>query len=157
MVEFLRASEKDLDKLYKVIRNAFDEDKKKYGSGPEYYEDKNKLKYYLSNWICYKAVIDNEIIGGMIIFNLGGGRYRLGAIFIDTEHQNKGIGTKAIEFLEETHKDAEVWELDTPYKNYRDHHFYEKLGYKKVAETVPEKNGFYLFIYEKIIHRSVFK
>ena len=40
MVEFLRASEKDLDKLYKVIRNAFDEDKKKYGSGPEYYEDK---------------------------------------------------------------------------------------------------------------------
>ena len=93
----------------------------------------------------------------MIIFNLGGGRYRLGAIFIDTEHQNKGIGTKAIEFLEKIHKDAEVWELDTPYKNYRDQHFYEKLGYKKVAETVAEKNGFYLFIYEKIIHRSVFK
>lgn len=46
-----------------------------------------------------------------------------------------------------------MWRLHTPYKNYRNHHFYEKMGYKKIGETVPkvDKVGFYLFEYEKRI------
>lgn len=46
--------------------------------------------------------------------------------------------------------------LHTPYKNFRNHHFYEKMGYKKIGETQPkeDKNGFYLFEYEKRILSS---
>jgi hypothetical protein len=48
--------------------------------------------------------------------------------------------------------DARKWSLDTPYKSYRNHYFYEKHGYVKVGETQPEKeNEFYLFLYEKNI------
>jgi len=42
------------------------------------------------------------------------------------------------------------WSLDTPYLSYRNHHFYEKMGYKKVGETQLEKGSkFRLFEYEK--------
>ena len=38
-------------------------------------------------------------------------------------------------------------------KNVKRHHFYEKMGYKKIGETEPreDKNGFFLYEYEKKI------
>jgi len=62
-----------------------------------------------------------------------------------------GIGAKAIKFLEQEFPEAKVWGLDTPYKSYGNHHFYEKMGYVKVRETEPinDKCGFYLYVYEK--------
>lgn len=42
-------------------------------------------------------------------------------------------------------------EITYTLKNYRNHHFYEKMGYRKIGETEPkmDKGGFYLFEYEK--------
>ncbi len=39
---------------------------------------------------------------------------------------------------------------ETPYKSYRNHHFYEKLGYSRVGEEKPDPGKeFCLYIYEK--------
>jgi hypothetical protein len=54
-----------------------------------------------------------------------------------------------MKFLFEEFAGAEKWTLETPYLSFRNHHFYEKLGYKKVGETQPEPDGFHLFLYEK--------
>lgn len=58
---------------------------------------------------------------------------------VSKEYQNQGIGAKAISFLENEFPDAKCWRLYTPYKNYRNHHFYEKMGYKKLEKQNPEK------------------
>jgi hypothetical protein len=39
--------------------------------------------------------------------------------------------------------------------SFRNHHFYEKHGFKKVGETQPEADGFYLFQYEKTSNKSI--
>lgn len=84
---------------------------------------------------------------------MGDGLYWLGGIYIEKASQNKGIGAKAISFIEGEFSQAKRWRLHTPYKNYRNHHFYEKMGYRKIGETTPkeDKGGFYLFEYEKIM------
>jgi hypothetical protein len=53
-------------------------------------------------------------------------------------------------FINNAFKQWTKWTLDTPYKNYRNHYFYEKHGFKKIEEFKPESNKpFTLFIYEK--------
>ena len=57
-----------------------------------------------------------------------------------------------MELIEKQYDWAKVWRLITPYKSYRNHHFYEKLGYKKVSEIQPNPdNVFKIFKYIKEI------
>jgi hypothetical protein len=51
-----------------------------------------------------------------------------------------------MEFIEQTYPAAK-WTLDTPLYAVRNQHFYEKLGYVKVAEN--DYDGFILIAYEK--------
>nr|MCU0480744.1 GNAT family N-acetyltransferase [Anaerolineae bacterium] len=68
---------------------------------------------------------------------------------IDPPYHGKGIGTLAMQFIETMHP-ATKWSLDTPIYATRNQHFYEKLGYIKVGETI-EAGGLVLFSYEKVI------
>ncbi|MDD6794386.1 MAG: GNAT family N-acetyltransferase [Clostridiaceae bacterium] len=45
------------------------------------------------------------------------------------EYENKGIGQKAVKFLESQFPEAKHWSLETPADKLRNHHFYKKLGY----------------------------
>jgi len=151
MLEFLKVEIKDIDEYMKVKINAFSDDVQTYGFGPTDYDDMNKLKEAITKFPIYKMVLDGKIVGGMSCFDHGNNEFWLGGIYIDKDHQNMGIGAKAIKFLEKEFPQAKVWGLDTPYKSYRNHHFYEKMGYVKVRETEPikDKGGFYLYVYEK--------
>jgi hypothetical protein len=61
-----------------------------------------------------------------------------------------GIGTKAIDFIENVYPHIKRWSLDTPYQNYKNHDFYERQGYVKVNEIKPVKDiDFWLFEYVK--------
>ncbi|GKX68859.1 GNAT family N-acetyltransferase [Inconstantimicrobium mannanitabidum] len=151
MLEFLKVNVEDLEEYMKVKIDAFSEDVRVYGFGPTGYDEMDKLREAIKKFPIYKMVLDGKIVGGMSCFNQGNGEFWLGGIYIDSAHQNMGIGAKAIRFLEQEFHEAKVWRLDTPYKNYRNHHFYEKMGYVKIGETEPrkDKGGFYLYLYEK--------
>lgn len=150
---FSRVNLEDLDEFMKAKIDAFSDDVKQYGFGPTGYDDYEKEKENIVNYPVYKMVLNGKIIGGMTCCDQGDGMFWLGGIYIDSKHQNMGIGAKAITFLEKEFPQAKCWRLDTPYKNYRNHHFYEKMGYKKIGETEPkaDKDGFYLFVYEKVM------
>lgn len=153
MLEFIRATVEDLDDYMKAKIDAFSDDVDLYGFGPTGYDDFEKERENILHYPTYKMVLDDVIIGGITCSDLGNGLFWLGGIYIDKQHQNMGIGAKAITFIEKEFPQAKRWKLHTPYKNYRNHHFYEKMGYKKVGETLPkeDKGGFYLIKYEKII------
>lgn len=51
-------------------------------------------------------------------------------VYVLPEYKNKGIGCKAIEYMEKLHP-AGKWILDTPDISWKNKHFYEKCGYKK--------------------------
>jgi GNAT superfamily N-acetyltransferase len=145
------AEVKDSTELMNICIRAFDEDKKLYGAIPPNMEKVMWHRQNIKSGFYYKIIENGSIVGGIKLFNLGKGHMRLGAIYIDPDYQNRHIGSTALEFIERKFPDTKKWSLDTPYKSYRNHYFYEKLGYTKIAEEHPEKDKeFVLFIYEKI-------
>ena len=88
----------------------------------------------------------------MTIADNGSFHYELSTIFVIPEFQNKGIGQKAILFIEQEFPDAKKWTLDTPSAATRNHYLYEKMGYTKVNEMlIDKKTNLFLYFYEKMV------
>lgn len=153
-VSIVRASLADAQALVDVQIAAFHHDAVMYPGveigGPPDYDSVTVMRQRIRENDCYKFVdVDaGRCIGGMVIFNQGNGHFHLGVIFIAPAWQNRGIGTQAMHFIEQTYA-ADRWTLDTPTWAVRNQHFYEKLGYVKTGEYVYDDTP--LIAYEKRI------
>lgn len=72
---------------------------------------------------------------GSTVIDQSEGHFHIEVLAIDPAHHNKGIGTQAMGFIERTFP-ATVWTLDTATFATRNQHFYERLGFVRVGETV---------------------
>ncbi|MDX1436870.1 MAG: GNAT family N-acetyltransferase, partial [Anaerolineales bacterium] len=126
----------DLDALLRLHADAFSESVELYGSGPPGYEDPEYQEQLLAEYDYYKILAGDELVGGIIVQVSGEGEYFLDTIFVGSEHQNLGFGRTAMRLMEDLYPDANRWMLYTPYRDYRNHHFYESQGYQKVAELL---------------------
>lgn len=150
MVSLRYAIESDAEILKEIAVKAFQDDLKTYGGMPPKIDDVNWHRSHIKSGMYHKIIYEDKIVGGIKLFDLGNSHYRLGTIFIDPDYQDKKIGTETVELIEKEYPRVKKWSLDTPYKNYRNHHFYKKLGYVKVGEERPEQDKeFCLYIYEK--------
>jgi GNAT superfamily N-acetyltransferase len=151
MISIKRAQNEDASVIIKVKINAFSEEVALYGSGPPGYDCIEEQIKAIQYGNCCKILDNEKIIGGISAYDKGAGHYRIGSIFVDLNYQNQGIGSLAMQFIQNEFPQVQKWSLDTPYKSFRNHHFYEKLGFIKIGETEPEpeRNEFYLFLYEK--------
>ncbi len=82
-----------------------------------------------------RSLLEGEIIGGITVIDQGAGHFHLDVLAIDPAHHDKGFGTQAMWFIERNFP-ATVWTLDTPTFATRNQHFYERLGFTRVGETV---------------------
>lgn len=148
MIKFLKAKFEDAEKLTEVQIKTFDDDARRFfgqpNGGPPGYNSVKWQMMIMRKGIYYKILDANMIIGGIIVFRVKPGHYNLGRIYIDPEYQDKGIGTQAMKFIESTFRDAQKWTLETPKLAYRNHHFYEKLGYVRIGNDGPDG-----YLYEK--------
>jgi ribosomal protein S18 acetylase RimI-like enzyme len=150
MTSIRKMKPEDQTDLYEIAIRAFDEDYQNYGQYPPLMDTAAK-RFRPSLKLGY-TILYGEVIIGAVYFWQKGKAATLGAIFIDPNYQNKGIGKEVMRLAEEHLPSAAKRTLDTPYKAFRNHHFYESLGYKKVKEIQPDKNDpFRLFLYEKTI------
>jgi GNAT superfamily N-acetyltransferase len=137
---FERATAADAAALVVVQIAAFHHDAVLYPGvqigGPPGYDSLEDMHRKMAEGQCYKMVDAGRIIGGIVVFDMGEGRVHVGLIFMDPAYHNRGIGTRAMQFLEQTYPAAILWTLDTPTWAIRNQHFYEKLGYTKVGEEV---------------------
>ena len=128
-IKFERAQIEDAEKLIEVQNISFYDDFTTYGECPAYKETIEKMENNIKNNIVYKILKDNDIIGDIIVRKLENKRYYLRVICIIPEFQNLGLGQKAIKYIEDNISDSEGWELITPFKSYRNHHFYERCEF----------------------------
>lgn len=150
MIELGKLENGDIHEFTEIAIKSFEEDKIKYGEYPPLIDMEHHALRFIHQGETSKIIKDGELIGGTVIFHDRKGHYTLGALFIHPSYQNQGIGQQVISLIEEKYPQAKSWFLDTPYLSYRNHHFYEKMGYKKVGEEVPDKNrDFKLFLYKK--------
>jgi len=140
MVELQRAQLKDLEALTEIqLRTFIDDNKHKPPGcsleGPPGY---NSLKWN-AHWIrhtpYYKILSAGEIVGGLILFDLGDSHFEVGRIWVDPNLQDQGIGQAAMQAMFELHASVKKWTLGTPAWAIRNQHFYEKLGFIKIRKT----------------------
>ena len=155
MICIKKATDEDAEDIIKCKIDAFREEVNLYGFGPPDYDSLEGQIKTMKEGNYFKILDREKIIGGIRVRDNGEGQYWIGAIYIYLISQNKGVGTKVMNLLFEEFKDAKKWSLETSYLSFRNHHFYEKMGFIKFGETKPDvtKNGFHLFKYEKIIDK----
>lgn len=152
MLHIALAAPEDAPALAEVQRRTFDDDSRRFaglpsGGPPGYDSVAWQVRMMDVATAYYKLVWDRQIVGGVIVFDMGQGRFELGRIYVDPDFRNRGIGTQAMQFIERAHPQARRWTLGTPIWATRNHHFYEKLGYVKIGEDhTGEPPG---FLYEK--------
>jgi len=148
-IVFRKSERADIDALLPIQQAAFQEDLAKYDdveTNPacETYE---KLAENIRAFHHFTILDDDEIIGALDVRG-NDERMHIDKVFISPAYQNKGLGTMSIHFLEEKFPNVKLWTLYTPYLSFRNHHFYEKFGYKKTKETQLSPK-LILFKYEK--------
>lgn len=145
-----RATPQDAAELVRVQIAAFHNDALIYPGvevgGPPGYDSVESTLRKITGDECYKIVHEGRIIGGMVVYQMGQGHCHLDLIYIDPDWHNRGVGTQAMRFLEQTYT-ATKWTLDTPDWAVRNRHFYEKIGYTQVGES--REDDITLIAYEK--------
>ena len=148
-----KAQVQDASALFYIQSSAFQEDVERYGKRPDCpaFERLESLQNKIEHGLYYVVEENGRLIGGCHLRVVEANAMRLARIYIDPTYHNLGVGRYFINQLEAMHAEAMVWTLDTPYLNYRNHHFYESLGYVKTGENKLDED-LILFDYQK--HRQ---
>lgn len=141
--EFLE--ETDIDVLTPIMERAFDEDTRIHlnepKGGPDGYNNGDFLRKFglHKDSTAYKISLEDTVIGCVILWiNKETQVNFLGNIFIDTTVQNKGIGKKIWDFVEQEYSDTIKWGTETPGYSKRNHNFYvNKCGFHIVKIENP--------------------
>jgi GNAT superfamily N-acetyltransferase len=142
MIRFLQATEKDAKSLVEIQKRAFLVDANICGEGPPGYDSIERQIEIMKSHMYYKMLDGDKIIGGFYIQLINKGHYEIVRIFVEPCYQGKGIGSKAMSYIEETLTDLEVLELEASDFRKDNQMFYLNRGYIKVGEVEYSKNSF---------------
>lgn len=121
------------------LREIFDLQKLAYLQEAQIYNDYNipplqqsyeELMEECSRKIVLKAMKHDRIIGSVRAYNEGNSCY-IGRLMVHPDHQNKGVGKKLMNTIENTFKDTKRFELFAGDKSTKNLHLYDTLGYKE--------------------------
>jgi GNAT superfamily N-acetyltransferase len=145
----------DLVALTTIQALSFSEEVGLYGTGPPGYKSLEWQAQALRRAEYFKILADQLIVGGIVARQVSPGHYLLVRIFVHPDHQDRGVGTQAFRLIEARFPTAEKWSLNTPYRSFRNHHFYRKLGFTHTETMTPEgfdlsrDPEFCVFVFEK--------
>jgi GNAT superfamily N-acetyltransferase len=139
-LSFEEITKGDIPELTAVMTRAFDDDAQKHlgkeRGGPEGYDNGDFFHKWLFPYqesVGYKVVSEGKVIGALIVWILPGDHNILGTMFVDPDHQDRGVGTQMWQFVEQTYPETKSWRLATPVWATKNHHFYEvKCGFHRV-------------------------
>ncbi|MGI6453698.1 MAG: GNAT family N-acetyltransferase [Syntrophomonadaceae bacterium] len=137
-IVFAPAQIDDAEKIIEIIKAAFAEDIEMYGSQSLpmlAHLNVKRIQYAINNHIYYNILDGHLIIGGIHVVKQNCFRFYLDKLYLYPKYQNKGIGTKAMEFIERQYPQATLWTLHTSSQNRKNQYFYEKIGYQRVRES----------------------
>ena len=139
-----KVHDKDLAQYKKDMQEAFQKGyENTYGKAESVVLPEKDIDSTLSKKgaVAYKAIIDNEIVGGaVVIIDVETQHNYLDLLFVKYGMQSKGIGAKIWFALEELYPDTKVWETCTPYFEKRNIHFYVNICGFHIVEYFNEKH-----------------
>lgn len=135
-IKLEKVSIKDIAEINKIQKIAFKDSYDKYKFCPAYEVSDEQVISFLEKAAAYKILLDGEPVGSIFIYKISDNHYELDTISILPQLQNTGIGGLAVSLVEKLYPNALTWTLSTPETDYRNRHFYEKLGYYQVGSEV---------------------
>ncbi|MDP7989493.1 GNAT family N-acetyltransferase [Bacillus sp. MHSD_36] len=148
IISIEKATILDAEKLTEIMTKTFDEEAKRWlcgqGDGIDYniqppgYSSVEMMKYSIEELDCSKVIMDEKIIGGIIVTISGKSYGRIDRIFVDPVYQGKGIGSHVIKLIEEEYPSIRIWDLETSSRQLNNHHFYKKMGYEITFKSEDE-------------------
>jgi GNAT superfamily N-acetyltransferase len=97
---------------------------------PPLIESLKEIKSEFVQQVFLKAIEDGNIIGSVRAYLEKESAY-IGRLIVKPESQNKGIGTKLMNAIEQHFKIADRYELFTGHKSARNLYLYQTLGYRE--------------------------
>jgi ribosomal protein S18 acetylase RimI-like enzyme len=146
MISFVKAKKADAETLSKIQIDAFQYDVEECGSGPPGFDSIKRQKECIDLYNYYSILNHQTIIGGFY-FNLVNNKCELIRIFIDPAFQNKGIGSKALKYLE-TQPSIDLIELEASDFNIKNQDFYRNRGFSVMKKKYYTESD-YSVIYQK--------
>ena len=118
MGEIEKATLEDTERLTEIQTRTFQDDNKLKPpgcnmGGPPGYDSVNWNAGWIEKTPYYKILYNGQIVGGIIIFELGEKRYELGRMWVDPDFQNRRIGRQAARQMFEAFPEADQWILGT--------------------------------------------
>ncbi|MFN7253434.1 MAG: GNAT family N-acetyltransferase [Anaerobacillus sp.] len=152
----------DAEQLTEIMKQTFDEEKKKwlsnhegniidYNIQPPGYASIEMTKYMIRELKYFKILFKKVIVGGIIVTVSGRSYGRIDRIFIAPDYQGLGIGSRVINLIEEEFTNVGTWDLETSSRQTNNHFFYEKMGYKRCFESEEE----YYYVKRKGINKNI--
>jgi ribosomal protein S18 acetylase RimI-like enzyme len=94
-----------------------------------------------------KIVVDGAIAGSVRAYLQDGTCY-IGRLIVHPDRQNRGLGTRLLQAIEQHFDGAERYELFTGHKSERNLYLYQKLGYTPFSRK-PQHAGLTIVFLEK--------
>jgi len=132
----------DTEVLAEISKRAFETDADYEtpapGGGPMGYDSPEFYARILGYLECYKILLDDRVVGGIMVSSRGTEHRVLERIFVDPDHMRQGVGSRAMELTWEKYPEVKLWTLGTPEWNTRTSNFYEKLGFVQIGWDLAE-------------------
>ena len=153
-VEVIEFQKELIDAVFDIQRKAYKPlfDKYHDTNTSPYLESKEEvLEKYTRPGTSGYVFIDKELPVGAVRIIARGDVYKVSALAVLPEYQNRGIAQAALKEIERLHSDCKCWILDTILQEKGNCHLYEKLGYVKIGESQAINNYLTLINYKKEI------
>jgi len=113
----------------------------------EWYIDIPENIRLINKYNVYLLIVNEVVIGTFWVHDVEENTIELEDFCILPEYQGLGYGYKALNIMEGMFAHKKRWILGTPFYSLKNHHLYEKAGYKKVGTASNET----VILYEKLI------
>ncbi|WMJ22851.1 GNAT family N-acetyltransferase [Paludicola sp. MB14-C6] len=136
MLEILRANIEDATEITAIKTTAYNKEINTYlgrDGGPPGYNQVESQLHIINNFIAYKILIDNRIIGAFFLIPIDEATMRFEDFVIHPLYQNKGYGYQTMVLTEKTYPNITQWQLSTPVFSVGNQHLYKKFGYIEVS------------------------
>lgn len=155
-LQFHCITDEDVAILTEMMTRAFDTDTRLFlgcdKGGPTGYDNGE----YIRKWgvhsptHSYKVILDDQVVGAVIVWINPNKVNRLGCLFVDPLLENRGIGLAIWQYIERRYPETMKWIAETPGYSKRNHHFYvNKCGFKIVKILSPMSREEECYVLEK--------
>ena len=131
-LEITRASQEDAEIILHLQMHAYLSEAEIYNdySIPPLIQTLKEIKQQFSQQVFLNALEEGEIVGSVRAYLKRGTAY-IGRLMVKPDFQNKGIGSRLMQAIEEHFRMADRYELFTSQRSARNLYLYGKLGYRE--------------------------